>query len=60
VVTKDVSDYALVFGNPAKLKGWICECGEKLKLTKNRTSCQRCSKKYKKIGNIVSVFNNSK
>ena len=30
VVTKDVPDYALVMGNPAKQTGWVCECGEKL------------------------------
>lgn len=29
VVTKDVPDYALVMGNPAKQVGWMCECGEK-------------------------------
>ncbi|GAH73979.1 unnamed protein product, partial [marine sediment metagenome] len=25
VVTEDVPDYALVYGNPAKIKGWMCE-----------------------------------
>lgn len=27
VVTKDVPDYALVYGNPARIKGWACPCG---------------------------------
>jgi UDP-2-acetamido-3-amino-2,3-dideoxy-glucuronate N-acetyltransferase len=31
VVTRDVADYALVYGNPARVKGWVdkagnCEC----------------------------------
>ena len=30
VVTKDVPDFGLVYGNPARLKGWVCECGERL------------------------------
>lgn len=30
VVTKEVRDYALVVGNPAKQIGWICCCGTKL------------------------------
>lgn len=30
VVTRDVPDYGLVFGNPARLHGFICPCGEKL------------------------------
>lgn len=30
VVTRDVPDFALVRGNPARLAGWVCRCGEKL------------------------------
>jgi len=30
VVTRDVPDYALVIGNPARTSGWMCECGVKL------------------------------
>lgn len=48
VVTKDVPDYALVYGIPVEIKGWICECGEKLD---KDYKCNRCSKKYKKDGN---------
>ena len=30
VVTKDVPDYALMAGVPAKRIGWVCECGKRL------------------------------
>ena len=30
VVTRDVPEFALVRGNPARLVGWVCRCGEKL------------------------------
>ena len=30
VVTKDVPDYALVIGNPARIKGWVSEAGKRL------------------------------
>lgn len=30
VVTKDVPDYALMVGVPARRIGWVCECGKKL------------------------------
>lgn len=30
VVVRDVPPYALVYGNPARQAGWMCECGEKL------------------------------
>ena len=40
VVTKDVPDYGLVFGNPAKLHGFVCPCGEKLeKIKEEGNSC---------------------
>ncbi len=44
VVLKDVPNYALVVGNPAKQIGWVCECGEKLS---DEFLCSKCSKKYK-------------
>ncbi|MGD9826241.1 aminotransferase class I/II-fold pyridoxal phosphate-dependent enzyme [Desulfobacter sp.] len=43
VVTKDVPDYALVMGNPARQSGWMCECGEKLN---SQMTCHVCGKSY--------------
>lgn len=41
VVTKDVPDYALVSGVPAKQIGWVCECGLPLKGSNKCTACGR-------------------
>jgi len=30
VVTRDVPPHGLVVGNPARLTGWVCDCGERL------------------------------
>lgn len=30
VVTRDVPDYGLVYGNPASLHGFVCPCGDKM------------------------------
>lgn len=49
VVTKDVPDYGLVMGNPAKLDGWVCRCGVKLKSGKNMLSCKSCGNTYKLV-----------
>lgn len=46
VVTKNIPDYALAYGTPAKIKGWVCECGEKLSFKKNKALCQNCGLKY--------------
>ncbi len=48
VVTKDVSDYAIVVGSPAKNIGWICECGNKIKFEDEQTICKICEKRYQK------------
>ena len=53
VVTKDVLDYSVIYGNPAKLKGWICECGEKLPNEFEMTECKKCGRKYEKNNLIV-------
>ena len=45
VVTKNVPDYALVFGNPAVFKAWMCRCGNKLN---GDLVCPVCGKKYSK------------
>jgi UDP-2-acetamido-3-amino-2,3-dideoxy-glucuronate N-acetyltransferase len=45
VVNEDVLDYALVVGNPAKQKGWMCECGERLD---KALKCKVCDRKYKR------------
>lgn len=46
VLTKDVPDYALVFGNPAKRQGWMCQCGIKLKFNEDYAKCKICGKEY--------------
>jgi UDP-2-acetamido-3-amino-2,3-dideoxy-glucuronate N-acetyltransferase len=53
VVTKDVPDYALVVGAPAKMTGWVCECGLKLGWTDDRASCT-CGKQFSKTRRGIS------
>lgn len=49
VVTRDVPDYALVYGVPAVLQGWVCQCGETLRFGDEREAvCHVCGKHYKK------------
>ncbi len=54
VVTEDVPDYAIVTGVPAKIMGWICECGTKLEFKEGKAICKICKRKYKKVGNKVN------
>ena len=41
VVTKDIPDNALIYGNPASQHGWVCECGQKLD---SKNHCTKCIK----------------
>lgn len=49
VVTRTIPDYALVVGNPARVVGWVCECGMKLASgasTPAHTRCASCGTEY--------------
>lgn len=57
VVTKDVPDYTMVYGNSAHIAGWMCECGEKLDFQSFQeydsnpieyATCIKCQKCYEK------------
>ncbi len=53
VVTKSIPDYGLAYGNPAKLKGFVCECGHRLTEIVNKNNlnvlfmCTHCNKEIK-------------
>lgn len=49
-VTKDVPDHALVVGTPAKITGWMCECGQKLSFKTTQAVCRSCKKSYQMTG----------
>lgn len=46
VVTRNVGDYALVMGVPAKQVGWMCACGERLSDGVAEVACAACGKTY--------------
>ncbi len=59
VVTKDVPDYALVYGNPGKIQGWMCQCGVRLPFERvegeERARCAACGREYRKEGLMVAL-----
>jgi len=54
VVTKDIPDFAIVYGNPARIKGWACACGTPLIFVDDRVTCPECSREYTKKDDIVN------
>lgn len=51
VVTRNVPNYALVYGNPAKIRGYVCECGNNLLFTNSKEQCN-CGLSYELKDNI--------
>jgi len=55
VVTKNVPDYALVIGNPARQTGWMSEYGHKLSFDRNGdATCPESGEKYNLKNGLVS------
>jgi UDP-2-acetamido-3-amino-2,3-dideoxy-glucuronate N-acetyltransferase len=59
VVTRDVPDFAMVYGNPARLRGWMCRCGVKLALgvaeTRGETAeCVGCGRRYRNMAGTIA------
>jgi UDP-2-acetamido-3-amino-2,3-dideoxy-glucuronate N-acetyltransferase len=57
VVTRDVPDYAVVYGNPARVRGWACNCGVSLELGTGAgaedAKCTDCGRSYRRDGLVV-------
>jgi len=59
VVTRDVPDYAMMLGSPARVRGWMCYCGVKLRLTsvgqdREIATCGACGRRYGRDGLAVA------
>ncbi len=39
VVTRNVADFSLVLGNPARPRGWVCRCARTLAFERDRAAC---------------------
>lgn len=54
VVTREVPDYALVVGNPARQTGWMSEYGHKLKFDpQGLATCPESGQHYELTGGVV-------
>lgn len=56
VVTKDVPPFALVLGVPSAVRGYVCECGQRLNFSKDKARCATCGARYKMTkGNVAKT-----
>ena len=55
VVTKDITDYALVVGVPGKILGWVSEAGKRLNFnTDGFAFCEKSKKRYQLKNGLVT------
>jgi len=59
VVTRNVPPYALVIGNPARIQGWVCLCGQPLEFRLGIATCNNCKRRFTQDGNEVQIKNRS-
>jgi UDP-2-acetamido-3-amino-2,3-dideoxy-glucuronate N-acetyltransferase len=55
VVTRDVPDFALMTGNPARQRGFMCRCGLKLEVAAGKARCNTCGTAYLSRGDGLSI-----
>ena len=56
VVTSDVPSFALMVGVPARRVGWMCQCGERLRVTGASARCERCGWSYREAdGKLTAI-----
>jgi len=51
VVATDIPDFGLVAGNPARLVGYFCKCGERISFIDGQATCTACGLEYVKDEN---------
>lgn len=65
VVTRDVPNYAMVYGSPARIRGWMCNCGIELDLPATggqslSATCSACARLYQCDGTQVTEISQQK
>ena len=57
VVTRSVPDYAVVYGAPARIKSWACQCGLQLDFSDAGDAACTCGLSYRRQGDEVTLIN---
>lgn len=55
VVLEDVPPYAMVVGNPARQKAWMCQCGRRINFVTSKLSCELCKRSYMLTDNGLAL-----
>jgi acetyltransferase-like isoleucine patch superfamily enzyme len=60
VVTKDAPPFALMLGNPAKQRGWVCPCGKprvtRLEFVDGAATCETCARRLQWRDGLIAPW----
>ena len=54
-VTRSLPANALAFGSPARVRGWVCRCGQRLPVATGVVTCPECHLMFMDDGGLVEV-----
>jgi UDP-2-acetamido-3-amino-2,3-dideoxy-glucuronate N-acetyltransferase len=55
-VTRSLPPHALAVGSPARVRGWVCQCGQPLTFSGDAAICAECNLEFTRIGDAVEAF----
>jgi UDP-2-acetamido-3-amino-2,3-dideoxy-glucuronate N-acetyltransferase len=55
LVTRSLPPYALAVGSPARVRGWVCQCGQPLSFSNRVATCVECKVTFTQIGDLVTL-----
>jgi len=55
IVNKTLPPHALVVGSPARVRGWVCECGQRLVFSNETAACATCGLEFIKTDSTVAL-----
>jgi UDP-2-acetamido-3-amino-2,3-dideoxy-glucuronate N-acetyltransferase len=55
-VTRSLPPYALAVGSPARIRGWVCQCGKPLDFAKDTAICAECGLEFVNAGGSVELL----
>ena len=56
VLTSDAPDFALMVGVPARRVGWMCQCGERLRVVAGAVRCDACGTGYAEREGVLAMI----
>jgi UDP-2-acetamido-3-amino-2,3-dideoxy-glucuronate N-acetyltransferase len=60
IITKDIPDYSIVFGNPGVLQGYLCKCKMRLSKEDKYYACKICKRRYTlKLSKLIEIKKNN-